>query len=157
MMRKLYLPPESGLPVYTVWVKQAPVGLFGGALNIFLPSWIYPAVGGLAAAVLATAIGLLTRLRNARGLRLLGFYTAVVIVLLAFLHINDYRSILGMNRALLQGRYLLPVVGVLGLCVGLIVTRVPGRFRGMVCGLTLTGVLAMQALALVTLVQVYYV
>jgi hypothetical protein len=81
----------------------------------------------------------------------------MLVALLGFLHINDYRVIAAGQGMLLQGRYLLPVFGLLGLCVGLIVTRVPVQFRAAVCGLTLTGVLGLEAIALVTVLQAYYV
>jgi hypothetical protein len=148
--------PGSGLPVYLVWLQQAPAGIFGW-LTVYMPGWVYTVVSGLVGAIALGALALLTRIRGSQRLRLLGFYAAMLVALLGFLHINDYRVIAAGQGMLLQGRYLLPVFGLLGLCVGLIVTRVPVQFRAAVCGLTLTGVLGLEAIALVTVLQAYYV
>lgn len=152
-MPKIPLLPDFN--VYEVWLKQAPAGIFGW-LAVYMPAWIYPAVGGVVAGVLATAVALLTRVRNAQPLRLLGFYVCAVVALLGLLHLNDWRIIVAGSPPFLQGRYLLPVIGILGLCVGLIVTKVPTRFSSTVCGLTVAAVLGLEVVALVTNLQAYY-
>jgi 4-amino-4-deoxy-L-arabinose transferase-like glycosyltransferase len=145
----------SGLPIYRVWLEQGAAGVFGGAFGVYLPTLIYAVVGGFVAGALATAVALLTRIRDAIRLRLLAFYAVMVVVLLAFLHVNDWRLVVS-GGWFLQGRYLLPVSGLLGLCVGLIVTRVPLRFKAAACGLTLTALLGLEAVSLVTVLQGYY-
>jgi 4-amino-4-deoxy-L-arabinose transferase-like glycosyltransferase len=145
----------STLPVYRLWLEQGPAGVFGGIFGVYLPTWIYSLVGGLVAGILATAVALLSRLRDAPRLRLLMFYAAMVVVLLGLLHVSDWRLVVS-GGWFLQGRYLLPASGLLGLCVGLIVTRVPMRFKAAACGLTLAAVLGLEAVSLVTVLQGYY-
>jgi 4-amino-4-deoxy-L-arabinose transferase-like glycosyltransferase len=145
----------SGLPIYRVWLEQGAAGVFGGVFGVYLPTMIYAVVGGVVAGVLATAAALMARIRDALRLRLLAFYAVMLVVLLAFLHVNDWRVVVG-GGWFLQGRYLLPASGLLGLCVGLIVTRVPLRFKAAACGLTLAALLGLEAVSLVTVLQGYY-
>jgi 4-amino-4-deoxy-L-arabinose transferase-like glycosyltransferase len=145
----------STLPVYRLWLEQGPAGVFGGIFGVYLPTWIYSLVGGLVAGTLVTAVALLSRLRDAPRLRLLTFYAVMVVVLLGLLHVSDWRLVVS-GGWFLQGRYLLPASGLLGLCVGLIVTRVPMRFKAAACGLTLAAVLGLEAVSLVTVLQGYY-
>ena len=60
------------------------------------------------------------------------------------LHITEYRALIIGEGQFLQGRYLLPVVGLLGLAIALIVSRIPLKARALVCALTLVA-LALRA------------
>ena len=102
-------------------------------------------------------IALLSRLRDARHLALLGFFAFVLIALLGVLHITEYRVIIGGSGQFLQARYLLPVVSVLGLGIGLIVGAIPRRAQSTACGVVLIWLLAFQCISLATVVQAYYV
>jgi hypothetical protein len=72
------------------------------------------------------------------------------------LHVTEYRQTLGGGGAFLQGRYILPVVSLLGLAVGLILTRLPRPARGPAMALVFVGLLAGQALSLATVLHAYY-
>ena len=56
----------------------------------------------------------------------------------------------------LQGRYLLPVIGLLGLVVGLVVSRLPGRLRPGACGAVLLLLLSLQALSMSAVIKAFY-
>jgi hypothetical protein len=58
--------------------------------------------------------------------------------------------------AILQGRYLLPAIGLLGLAAGLIVTSLPLRWRPAACGLALSGLLVLQTISLVAVLEAFY-
>ncbi len=142
------------LPVYDIWVHQV-TGVFGW-LDVYLPSWMYPAAACLAGALAITAVVILSRLRDRRALALLGFFALTLVALLGLLHITEYRALISGGGEFLQGRYLLPVVGLLGLAVGLVVSRVPAPGRSAACALTILGLLAFQAVSLATVAQAYY-
>lgn len=143
-----------GLPVYDIW-GHGVTGVFGWA-DIDLPLWLYPVAGWVFAGVGVTILALLTRLRDRRALTLLAFFGLSLVALLGLLHITEYRVLIAGGGQFLQGRYLLPVVALLGLVLGLIVSCVPMRFRALAGSLVLTGLLALQAISLATIVKAYY-
>jgi 4-amino-4-deoxy-L-arabinose transferase-like glycosyltransferase len=142
------------LAVYDIWLRQAS-GIFGW-LDVFLPGWMYRAAACAAAATAVAATYLLTRVLRRRHLALLGFFALALVALLGLLHISAYLVFIDGGGEFLQGRYLLPVIGLLGLAVGLIVRAGPLRGRAVACGLTLTVMLAAQAVSLAAIVQAYY-
>jgi 4-amino-4-deoxy-L-arabinose transferase-like glycosyltransferase len=142
------------LPVYDIWLNQG-TGVFGW-LDVYLPQWMYPAAAWAVGAIAIVAIALLTRLRERRHLVLLGFFALTVTALLGLLHITEYRVLITGDGQFLQGRYLLPMVGLLGLAVALIIGAFPRWGRSLACGLVLTGLLAFQVISLAAIVQAYY-
>jgi 4-amino-4-deoxy-L-arabinose transferase-like glycosyltransferase len=147
--------PEAGpLPLYDVWIRQT-TGVFGW-LDADLPGWLYVVSTIVAAVIAIAALGLVTRLRQSRHLALLAFFALMLIALLGLLHITDYRSIIAGQGPIVQGRYLLPLVGLAGLAVGLIVARLAPRMRPLASGAVLTAMLATQAISLATVVHAYY-
>ena len=143
------------LPVYDIWLKQG-TGAFGW-LSVALPGWTYTVAGVLLAALaIAVVVLLARRVRDRTSLSLLGFFGLALLALLGLLHITEYRSIIAGAGQILQGRYLLPMVGLLGLGVGLVVVALPARWRAGACGLTLAGLLVIQTLSLTTVLHAYY-
>jgi 4-amino-4-deoxy-L-arabinose transferase-like glycosyltransferase len=143
------------LPVYDIWLRQG-TGAFGW-LSVALPHWVYRVAGVLLAALLiAAAVAVARRVRHRRQLALLGFYALTLIALLGLLHVTEYRSIIAGQGPILQGRYLLPAVGLLGLAAGAVVVWMPIRWRPSACGLALTGLLVLQTISLATIVQAFY-
>lgn len=143
-----------GLPVYDIWVREA-TGVFGWA-DVYLPPFVYPVVGWLSAGLGLGVIALRMRIRGHRSLALLGFFGLCVVALLGLLHITEYRVLIGGGGQFLQGRYLLPLVALLGLSFAWIVIRLPTRVRPPACALVLAGLLALQALSLGTVLEAYY-
>ncbi len=72
------------------------------------------------------------------------------------LHLTDYRAIIVGQGALLQGRYLLPVIGLFGLAIALIVRRLPERWRGSGGAVVLASLLVLQVLSLATIAKAFY-
>jgi 4-amino-4-deoxy-L-arabinose transferase-like glycosyltransferase len=142
------------LPVYDIWLRQA-TGMFGW-LDVPLPDWAYRASGLVLTVIALGTVWVMVRTVRRRHLVLLGFFGLAVIGLLGLLHVSDYLSILAGEGQFVQGRYLLPVVGLLGLAVATIVRAVPLRLRPTLGGLTLTMLLGGQAVALATVLQAYY-
>ena len=144
-----------GLPLHAIWIGQG-TGAFGW-LDVALPSWMYTVSEALLAALSVAVVVLATRLRKRLSLGLLGFYASALVALLGLLHVTEYRVLLSGGGQFLQGRYLLPVVGLLGLAVGWVVTRVPVHARAAVTGLALVGLLAAQVISLTSILHAYYV
>jgi len=143
-----------GLPVYSVWLRGG-WGLFGW-LDVPLPAWIYGILAACSAVMGLTGGWLLARLRDPLRLRLAGFFVLVTLALLFGLHVTAYRSILAHQGPLLQGRYLLPLIGVFGLTVARAVGQAPGRWREVAAGGALAGLLVLQIVALATVTKMYY-
>jgi 4-amino-4-deoxy-L-arabinose transferase-like glycosyltransferase len=143
-----------GLPVYDIWVRQA-TGVFGW-LDVYLPDWLYKLSAFASAGLAIVSLGLLSRVRERRHLALLGFFALTLLALLGLLHITEYRALIIGGGQFLQGRYLLPVVGLLGLAVSVVIVRIPSRFRPSACAVALTALLAFQAISLSTVVHAYY-
>lgn len=142
------------LPLYGVWIRQL-TGEFGW-LVVFEPSWMYPLGVGVAAALAIAVVVLLTRLRGRRRLALLAFFGLTVLALLVLLHVTEYRAVLVGSGQFLQGRYLLPAIGLLGLAVALVVARLSPRLTPIAAGLILSGLLVWQAISLAAVIQAFY-
>ena len=146
---------RTGLGVYTLWVNQATAGF--GWLSVGVATWIYPVAAGIVGALLlgsAWCVGPVLRRRNS--LALFAFFLVALITLLGLLHVTDYRSVIYGDGPILQGRYLLPVVGLFGLAVGIVITRLPARWRAPSAGVVVCGLLAFQLIALSAIVKGYY-
>ena len=142
------------LPVYDVWIRQL-TGVFGW-LDVYLPDWLYRVAAVAAAGLGLGSIALLTRLRDRRHLALLAFFAVTLLALLVVLHVTEYRALIAGGGPFLQGRYLLPVVSLLGLAVGLVIARAPIRIRPSACALALTALLVIQVISLSTELHAYY-
>jgi hypothetical protein len=142
------------LPVYAIWIRQG-IGAFGW-VSVGLPGWLYTAGAAAAGGIAIAAVALLTRIRGRTRLALLAFLALALLALLGGLHLTDYRSIIAGQGGILQGRYLLPVVGLLGLAAGLIVARLPLKLAPTACGLVLASLLTLQAISLSSVLQAYY-
>lgn len=145
----------GALGLYDIWIRGG-TGQFGW-LSVSLPEWVYTAVSAGAAGVAAACVRLLARARRPGQWGLMAFFALALVALIAGLHITDYRSIVAGDGPILQGRYLLPVLGLFGLAIGLLVSRVPAQWRAGVCGALLIALFGLQALALVAVLRVFYV
>jgi 4-amino-4-deoxy-L-arabinose transferase-like glycosyltransferase len=144
-----------GLGVWDVWIVEGLIGRFGW-LTVFLPEWIYAATAVIFGAFGLAALWFVAKLRNRTALWLLGFLAIALIALVGGLHWIDYRAVINGQGPLLQGRYLLPVIGLFGLAVGLVVSRLPEPFRPVACGAVLLLLLSLQALSMSAVIKAFY-
>lgn len=144
----------AGLPLYDLWIREG-WGVFGWR-NVAMPGFVYAILAAVSGAIAIAAAAVLVRIRDRLRLELLAFFGLALLALLAGLHVSDYRTIIAGQAALIQGRYLLPVVSLLGLTIGLLVARAPRRWRGAACGTVVAGMLLLQVLALATIAGGYY-
>ncbi len=144
----------AGLPVYDIWLREG-VGTFGW-LDVYLPSWIYPAAGISVAGIGIATVSLVARMRDRGQLALLGFFALALLALLGLLHVSEYLLFIDGGGQFVQGRYLLPVTGLLGLAVGLVISAIPLQVRASACALAVTVLLALQVISLSTVLHAYY-
>jgi 4-amino-4-deoxy-L-arabinose transferase-like glycosyltransferase len=144
----------AGLPLYDLWIREG-WGVFGWR-DVAMAQWIYGMLAGLSAIVGGSILALIARFRDRLRLDLLAFFGLALLALLAGLHVTDYRAIIAGQPAVIQGRYLLPLVALFGLAVGTLLTRLPRRWRGPACGTVLAGLLILQTLALASVARGYY-
>jgi hypothetical protein len=147
-------PESSMLPLDYYWIREG-WATFGWE-DVTLPAWAYTVLIYVSAAVAVSVVALVARFRDRLRWQLVGFLALALAALLGLLHVSDYRSIIAGGGPLVQGRYLLPVVALLGLAFGLLVTRVPARWRAPAAGAVLALVLLLQVLALGTIARTYY-
>lgn len=145
---------EPGLPLWNVWIREG-WGVFGW-VDLYLPGWIYVVLAAVTGAVAAAGAAIIARFRDRLRLALVAFFALAFAALLAVSHVIEYETLRGGTGAFIQGRYLLPVIGLLGLGVALIVSRLPVRARGPVTAVLLVSLLAVQVIALATVMKAYY-
>jgi len=144
----------SGLPAYDVWLKEGTAWF--GWLTVPLSAWIYKATAIVLGVVGLAALWFVAKLRGRVALWLIAFFALAVLALLGGLHYTEYHSIINDQGHLLQGRYLLPIIGVLGLMFALVVSRVPSRFRPSACMTVLVLLLSLQVLSMSAVIKAFY-
>ena len=144
----------AGLGVYDIWIREG-IGDFGW-LVVPLPEWVYTVSAAVLGGLAVGMVAVVARLRNRVRAALLAFYAVAVISLLGGLHLYEYKSVIAGNGPLLQGRYALPLIGLLGMIVGLFIIRTPPRLRATALGLVVVSLLGLQAMSLSTLIGAYY-
>jgi hypothetical protein len=149
-----FRPTPGGLPLWEIWVQQVS-GRFGW-LDIFLPSAAYRVLATIAAATAVGVVAIAARFRDRLRLELLAFFALTLLALVFGLHLTEYRSMIAGNGPVIQGRYLLPVIGLIGLAVGLVVSRLPARLRGIASAVVLGTLLVLQLVALASIAKGYY-
>jgi hypothetical protein len=106
---------STTLPAYDIWFKQA-WGSFGW-LEVNFPPAVYVVLLVGSVAVAAAALVGLWRARRRVDRAVLAFLALAGLVLLAGLHWTEYRYLAARLGPFNSGRYLLPMIGVVGLVV----------------------------------------
>jgi hypothetical protein len=147
-------PPLSGdMPAWTVWVKQAWASF--GLLEVQFPEGVYFVFAAVAATVLVGAAVALRRgaLRLGRlELVLLGLTVGCLVV---GVHWVDYRVVTEDNHRVIQGRYLLPLMPVVGVAVAAALSNL-GRRRELGAALVLAGMAVLQLFSLAVVAGRYF-
>jgi 4-amino-4-deoxy-L-arabinose transferase-like glycosyltransferase len=142
---------QGGFPLLRVWM----VGGWGafGWLEVQLPLWVYQVLGLLTGAIFAAAVVALVRLRRAIDPRVAGFLVLACVGLIAGLHWTDYHEIKS-GAGFLQGRYIFPLVGLLGLALAGAVSLF--RARGVAVGVALGALFGFHVLCLGLVLERFY-
>jgi 4-amino-4-deoxy-L-arabinose transferase-like glycosyltransferase len=143
---QFYLPPlrtmsPQGPPYgYRQVYVEGLAGTFG-SLEIQFPLWVYDALQFAAAIGLLLALGIVVR--RFEGLR--GHWPQIIVLagivlcMLAVLHVSAYRDLQGPPfDPLLVGRYLLPLVTVMGIVIAYVCVNLPRRLGSLLGALVLT-------------------
>ena len=143
----------SGKPAINLWLGTG-AGVFGW-VNVWFPKGVYWLVGLLWLAVAALFAAASARWWRATAgreriarLAPAAFLAAVAGLTLAALHYTDYTFFIAGQGLFMQGRYLLPLGGVVAAVVGWALMAVPARRRGIVAGAWVGALLVFQIASL---------
>jgi 4-amino-4-deoxy-L-arabinose transferase-like glycosyltransferase len=144
----------AGLSVYNIWLRQG-WGTFGW-LEVAMPSTVYTLLAGFMSVVAIASAVIVATFRDRLRWSLVALFAVALVALLFGLHLTEYRALIAGQGPILQGRYLLPVLGLFGLAVALVVGRLPASWRAPTCGVLIAGMLLLQLVALSTVGARYY-
>lgn len=145
---------ELTLPVYDTSFKG--VWAAFGWLEIRFPEPVYWVLVLVTAGTFVLAAVALWTHRRGVDRALLSFLALVPLTLIAGLHWQEYRLVLAGAGLFMQGRYLLPLVGLAGLVAAAALLALPPRRRPAVLALALAGLFALQAFSLGLVAERFY-
>ena len=140
------VPGISKLPAYDVWIKTG-WGAFGW-LEVRFPGPVYVVLAVLTVGLLAGGLWAAFRRRPRLDPWIAAFLALVVLCLLAGLHWIEWRQLNSQGIAFNQGRYLLPLIPVLGACAAGALGLLPARARAAAVGALMGGLFVLQLFAL---------
>ncbi len=141
------LPPGyPSLPVKDFWIE----GFWGkfGWLEVVWPDPLYVAVGLLTVVAIAGAAVALVRSGLRRHAAEAAFLVLVALSLLGGLHLTEYRILSDQNMVFNQGRYLLPLLPLLGLAVAASLSLARGAARQISIGALVGFLFVLQVVSL---------
>jgi 4-amino-4-deoxy-L-arabinose transferase-like glycosyltransferase len=142
------------LPAFDIWIKGG-WGAFGW-LEVRFPNWVYVVLGLVTVVLLAGAVVVLVRRRRREDLALVAFFAVAALSLLAGLHWIEYRTIGTEGVIFNQGRYLLPLLPLLGASAAAALTLVPAGWRARATGVLIGGACVLQFFSLALIVGRFY-
>jgi hypothetical protein len=160
---QFYLPHVSGIPLpstfpdwpaRTFWLE----GFWGtfGWLEIRLPGILYIAAGLLTLAFVAGGLVAIVRGGWRRHLPVVAFFALVAAALFGGLHLTEYRSLERQGISFNQGRYLLPLLPMLGVAAAATLSLLRSRTRQIALGLVLGAMVALQIASLAVVLERFY-
>lgn len=140
---------------YDVWFRTG-WGVFGWK-EVRLPETVYSWLRWLSYVALIAAAVALVRRKVTLSAPVAAFLGLSGLALVLAMHWIEFRFIVERGGELfIQGRYFLPILPLAACAGAAALTLVPDRFRGAVAGGGLAGLLALQVLALGTVLARYY-
>jgi 4-amino-4-deoxy-L-arabinose transferase-like glycosyltransferase len=140
---------------YDVWFRTG-WAVFGWK-EVRLPDSVYSWLRWISYAVLLAAAVALVRRRVRIGWPVAAFLGLTSLALVASMHWIEFRYIVERGGELfIQGRYFLPLLPLAACAGAAALTLVPNRFRGVVAGAGLAGLLGLQVLSLGAVLERYY-
>ncbi len=149
-----HVPVISDLPLLNTWIGMG-WGSYGW-VTIWFPPWTYI----IFAFITTTIVALFTVFAIRRWRQLGGWRTPfrhyrvpcflglIGLATLAALHIQDYDLYLKYRLLFMQGRYLLPLIGIFAAAVAFVVLNLPQRIREVAAGIWIGGLIVLQLSAL---------
>ena len=117
---------------------------------------MYVALAGLTLTLLGGAAWALGRARRTIDWALAAFFTITVVGLLAGLHWTEFRLLVSGQGPFNQGRYLLPLISLMGLATAATVSLVPARRRLTGVAVVLGGLFVLQAFSIALVAGRFY-
>lgn len=144
----------SSLPLYETVLKGTWARF--GWLEVVFPEPVYWLLSAFSLVILGGALTALWRARRTLDRAVLAFFALVLVTLVAGLHWQEYRLLLGGTSGFMQGRYVLPLVGLAGLVAAAALTVLPPRRRALGATVLLGGMFAVQIFSLGLIVERFY-
>ena len=148
------MPAIPRLPVFDIWIKTG-WGAFGW-LEVRFPNAVYGVLAAVTGALLAGGLAALIRRRSRDDLAIVAFMAVAALSLLAGLHWIEYKSIQTDGVIFNQGRYLLPLLPLLGVSAAASLSLLPERWRMRACGAMLGGLFVLQVAGLAVMAGRFY-
>jgi Predicted membrane protein (DUF2142) len=142
------------LPAFDIWIKGG-WGAFGW-LEVRFPNAVYVVLALVTVVLLAGAVAVLVRRRRREDVPLVAFFAVAALALLAGLHWIEYKTIGSEGVIFNQGRYLLPLLPLLGASAAATLTLVPIGWRGRATGVLIGGACVFQFFSLALIVGRFY-
>ena len=121
------MPAIDRLPAFDVWITTGWAAF--GWLEVRFPEPVYVALALVTVALLGGGLAALLRRRRAEDLPLVAFFGLAALALLAGLHWIEYKTIGSEGVVFNQGRYLLPLLPLLGASAAASLALIPARWR----------------------------
>ena len=148
------IPQIEQLPVFDVWNEMGWAAF--GWLEVRFPPPVYIVLFALTLACFAGAAWAVLRRRRRDDVAVVGFIGVVALTLLLGLHWIEYRSIVFDGINFNQGRYLLPLMPVLGLAVATTLALLRSRWQETAAGLVVGGMFVLQVFSLALVATRFY-
>jgi 4-amino-4-deoxy-L-arabinose transferase-like glycosyltransferase len=141
-------------PAYNVWLKGGWARF--GWLEIGFPSVVYLLLSAFTLAVFAGAAVALGRAWRRIDWAVAAFFAVAAGALLAGLHWTEFRTLVGGTGPFNQGRYLLPLIGIMGAATAAAVSALPARWRMSAVAAVLGGLVVLQVFSLALIAGRFY-
>jgi 4-amino-4-deoxy-L-arabinose transferase-like glycosyltransferase len=142
-------------PVYDVWLKGGWAAF--GWLEIKLPGAVYVLLALLTLAFLAGAVLAILRTWPRIDMALATAFALAIVTLFAGLHWTEFRTLISGSGPFTQGRYLLPLVALMGAAAAAAVSVLPARRQPVAAALLLGGLFVLQVASLGIVMGRFYV
>lgn len=143
------------MAAYETWVTKAWAAF--GWLEVRFPDGVYALFAAASAATFGGAALALRRRAMRVPRAVLAFFLLAVLAVLLGLHWADYRSLARAEGQIAQGRYLLPLLPIVGVAVAAALSAVPAPRRAAAAALTIGAMAALQILSLAIVAGRFYV
>ncbi len=140
------VPGITKLPAYDIWIKTG-WGAFGW-LEVRFPNPVYVLLAVVTVGLIAGGLWAAFRNRPRLDLAVAAFLGLAVVCLLAGLHWIEWRQLNANAITFNQGRYLLPLLPVLGACAAGAFGLLPSRLRAPAVGVLVGGLFVLELFAL---------
>jgi 4-amino-4-deoxy-L-arabinose transferase-like glycosyltransferase len=148
------VPAIDRLPAFDVWIKTGWAAF--GWLEVRFPDPVYGVLGAVTVLFLAGAVALLVRRRRSEDLAPVAFFVVTALALLAGLHWIEFKSISTEGVVFNQGRYLLPLLPLLGAAAAASLALLPTRWRMHATGFLIGAAFVLQVFSLALIAQRFY-